>query len=72
MSSSFKLKWVLNEVDGLSTAGTNKCINGRKDKKEDEDNGKIKEISGKVRSINRAKKERKGKLSYQNLLQVKL
>ena len=59
MLSSFKPKWVLNEADGLSTAGTKKFINGKKDKKEEEDNGKIKEISRKVRSINRAKKRKK-------------
>ena len=47
---------MLNEADGLSTAGTKKYINERKDKKEEEDNGKIKEISGQVRSINMAKK----------------
>ena len=61
MSGSFKPKWVLNETDELSTAGTKKCINRKKDKKEEEDNGKIKEISGKVRSINRAKKRKKRK-----------
>ncbi len=59
MSSSFKPKWVLNEADCMSTAGTKKCINGKKDKKEEEDNEKIKEISGKVRSINKAKKRKK-------------
>ncbi len=61
MSGSFKPKWVLNETDELSIAGTKKCINRKKDKKEEGDNGKIKEISGKVRSINRAKKRKKRK-----------
>ena len=59
MSGSFKPKWVLNEADGLSKAGIKKCINGKKDKKEEEYNGKINEISGKVRSINRTKRRKR-------------
>ena len=59
MSGSFKPKWVLNEADGLSTTGIKKFINGKKDKKEEEDNEKINEISGKVRSINRTKRRKR-------------
>ena len=49
-----------------------KCINGNREKKEKEDNGRIRKISKKGRCINKKEKKREGKLSDQNLLQVKL